>query len=114
MSKKIKEYEKYLVNMTHNAENDLNGIVMFIAKNNPHNALKMLEKIQAKINALDHSPYRGTYVPELLAKSIKNYRQIIESPWKFIYKIDEDIVNILAILDSSRNLSDILVKKLLK
>jgi len=114
MAKKIKEHEKYLVNMTLNAENDLNEIILFIAQNNPQNALKILEKIQAKINTLDHFPYRGAYVPELLAKNIKEYRQITESPWKIIYKVDDEIVNILAIIDSRRNLSDVLVKKLLK
>jgi len=114
MPKKIKEHEKYLVNITENAENDLNEIISFIAQNNPQTALKILAKIQAKINALDHSPYRGAYVPELLAKNIKDYRQITESPWKIIYKVDDDIVNILAVIDSRRNLSDILIKKLLK
>jgi len=114
MAKKIKEYEKYLVNMTQNAENDLNEIILYIAQNNPQTALKLLEKIQIKISTLDHSPYRGAYVPELLARNIKDYRQITESPWKIIYKVDDDIVNILAIIDSRRNLQDILVKKLLK
>jgi addiction module RelE/StbE family toxin len=114
MAKKTKEYEKYLVNMTQNAENDLKEIILFIAQNNPQTAIKIMEKIQAKINTLDHSPYRGGYVPELLARNIKDYRQIIESPWKIIYKVDDDIVNILAIIDSRRNLQDILIKKLLK
>ncbi|MDR2718222.1 MAG: type II toxin-antitoxin system RelE/ParE family toxin [Treponema sp.] len=114
MVKKIKEYEKFLVNMTQSAENDLNEIILFIAQNNPQTALKIMEKIQARINTLDHFPYRGTYVPELLAKNMKDYRQITESPWKIIYKVDDDIVNILAILDSRRNLRDILIKKLLK
>ena len=114
MAKKIKEYEKYLVNMTENAEDDLNEIIVFIAQNNPQNALRILEKIQAKINTLDHFPYRGAYVPELLARNIKDYRQITEPPWKIIYKVDGSIVNILAIIDSRRNLQDILVKKLLK
>jgi len=114
MAKKINEHEKYLVNMTQNAENDLNEIILFIAQNNPQNALKILEKIQAKINTLDHFPYRGAYVPELLARNIKDYRQITESPWKIIYKVDDDVANILAIIDSRRNLQDILIKKLLK
>jgi len=114
MAKKTKEYEKYLVNMTQNAENDLNEIILFIAQHNPQNAIKIMEKIQAKINTLDHFPYRGSYVPELLIRNIKEYRQIIESPWKIIYKVDDDIVNILAIIDSRRNLQDILIKKLLK
>jgi toxin ParE1/3/4 len=114
MAKKIKEHEKYLVNMTQNTENDLNEIILFIAQNNPQTALKILERIQAKINTLDHFPYRGAYVPELLARNIKEYRQITEPPWKIIYKVDDDVVNILAIIDSRRNLQDILVKKLLK
>jgi addiction module RelE/StbE family toxin len=114
MAKKTREYEKYLVNMTHNAENDLNEIIMFIAQNNPQNALKIMEKIQTKINTLDHFPYRGGYVPELLARNIKDYRQILETPWKIIYKVDDNIVNILAIIDSRRNLQDMLINKLLK
>jgi len=62
------EYEKYVVNMTQNAENDLNEIIMFIAQNK----------------------------------------------WKIIYKVDKKTVNILAIIDSRRNLHDLLIKKLLK
>ena len=114
MAKKIEEHKKYLVNMTQNAENDLNEIILVIAQNNPQTALKILERIQAKIKTLDHFPYKGAYVPELLARNIKEYRQITESPWKIIYKVDDDVVNILAIIDSRRNLQDILVKKLLK
>ena len=114
MAKKTKEYEKYLVNMTQNAENDLDEIILYIAQHNPQTAIKTMEKIQARINTLDHFPYRGGYVPELLIRNIKEYRQIIESPWKIIYKVDDDIVNILAIIDSRRNLQEILIKKLLK
>jgi addiction module RelE/StbE family toxin len=114
MAKKTREYGEYLVNITQNAEDDLNEIILFIAQNNPQNAIKIMEKIQARIKTLDHFPYRGSYVPELLVRNIKDYRQIIESPWRVIYKVDDDIVNILAIIDSRRNLQDILIKKLLK
>jgi addiction module RelE/StbE family toxin len=113
MAKRTKEHEKYLVNMAQNAENDLNEILLYIAQNNPQNAIKIMEKIQARINTLDHFPYRGSFVPELLARNIKDYRQLIEPPWKIIYKIDDDVVNILAIIDSRRNLQDLLLKKLL-
>ena len=109
-----REYEKYVVNMTQTAENDLNDIIMFIAQNNPQTAIKIMEKLQAKISTLDHFPNRGAYVPELLARNIKEYRQIIEAPWKIIYKVDKKTVNILTIIDSRRNLYDILVKILLK
>ena len=109
-----REYEKYVVNMTQNAENDLNDIIMFIAQNNPQTVIKIMERLQAKISTLDHFPNRGAYVPELLARNIKEYRQIIEAPWKIIYKVDKKTVNILTIIDSRRNLYDILVKILLK
>ena len=113
MAEKSK-YEKYVVNMTQTAENDLNDIIMFIAQNNPQTAIKIMERLQAKISTLDHFPNRGAYVPELLARNIKEYRQIIEAPWKIIYKVDKKTVNILTIIDSRRNLYDILVKILLK
>jgi len=106
--------EKYTVKMTRQAEDDLNEIITFIAKNNPQTAIKILERIQAKIKTLDCFPSRGVYVAELLAKNIKDYRQITELPWRIIYRIDGKIVYILAIVDSRRNLQSILVKMLLK
>ena len=111
---KKSEHEKYIVNITENAENDLNEILLFIAQKNPQTAIKIMERLQAKIETLDHFPNRGSYVPELLARNIKEYRQITEAPWKIIYKVDDETVNILAIIDSRRNLQDILIKKLLK
>jgi len=71
-----------------------------------------MEKIITKINTLDHFPNRGSYVPELLARNIKEYRQITEEPWKIYYKVDGNIVNVMAIIDSRRNLKDILISKL--
>ena len=113
MAKKIKEYEKYIVKITQSAENDLNEIINFIAENNPRTAFLIMEKIITKIKTLDHFPYRGGFVPELLAKNVKDFRQITEKPWKIYYKIDKNIVNVLAIIDSRRNLKDVLINKLL-
>ena len=60
------------------------------------------------------TPERGGYVPELLKQNIKDYRQLIESPWRIIYKIDKNTVNVLIIIDSRRNTQDILIEKLIK
>jgi plasmid stabilization system protein ParE len=114
MAKKIKEYVKYHVKITQGAEKDLNEIIDYIAQSNPRTALIIMEKIIARIKTLDHFPYRGGYVPELLVRNIKDYRQITEELWKIYYKIDDNIVNVLAIIDSRRNLKDILINKLLK
>ncbi|MCL2765136.1 MAG: type II toxin-antitoxin system RelE/ParE family toxin [Treponema sp.] len=114
MAKKTKEYEKYTVKITQNAENDINEIIDYIAQNNPQTALIKMEKIYDKINSLDHFPNRGSYAPELLARNIKDYRQITEDPWKIYYKINGNIVNVLAVIDSRRNLKDLLINKLLR
>jgi addiction module RelE/StbE family toxin len=104
----------YFVNMSKTAKNDLREIIKFISINNPINALNVLKRIESRINTLNHFPERGGYVPELLKNNIKDYRQLIESPWRIIYKIDNNIVNVLIIIDSRRNTQDILVKKLIK
>ena len=108
------EPEKYTVNITQNAENDLDEIISYISRNNPQTALKILKKLQDRIQTLDHFPYKGGYVPELLQKNIKDYRQLNESPWRIIYKVEDKIVNILTVIDSRRNIQDILIKKLIK
>jgi plasmid stabilization system protein ParE len=114
MAKNQKNYEKYCVKITQGAEDDLNEIIEFIAQNNPRTAENILEKLIVKINTLDHFPYRGGYVPELLVKNIKDYRQITEKPWKIYYNIKDNTVNVLAVIDSRRNLKDILMNKLLR
>jgi addiction module RelE/StbE family toxin len=108
------EIKKYRVHITANAKKNLREIVSYISQNNPQNSLKILERIEAKINTLDHFPHRGGYVPELLKKNIKEYRQIIESPWRIIYRVDKNIVTILLIIDSRRNIQDILTQRLIK
>ena len=110
MPEKIKIYT---VNISKSAQNDLKEIVKYIAKNNPRISLDVLKKIKDRINSLKKFPERGGYVQELLKHNIKDYRQLIEPPWKIIYKIDINIVNILIIIDSRRNTQDILVEKLI-
>jgi len=49
-----------------------------------------------------------------LARNIKDYRQVTEEPWKIYYKINGKIVNVLAVIDSRRNIKDLLLNKLLR
>jgi addiction module RelE/StbE family toxin len=108
------ETGQYSVKITANAKKDLRGIISYISRDNPMTAMKILGKIESRINTLDHFPYRGAYVPELLKRNIKDYRQLLESPWRIIYKIDKDIVNVLLVIDSRRNVQDILMERLIK
>jgi len=110
MAETIKTYS---INITQNAENDLDEIILYIAQDNTQTALKILDRLQKKIYSLENYPERGRRVPELLDKNIKDYRELIETPWRIIYKIDNNDVYILRVIDGRRNVSEILMNNLL-
>ncbi len=63
---------------------------------------------------LDQNPRRGRIVPELWEHGIFEYREIIVSPYRIIYRMQNEEVRIMAVLDGRRNLADILLQRLLR
>jgi toxin ParE1/3/4 len=104
---------KYKVFIPSNVVNDIKEIVDYIAEDNAAIALEILDKLETRINSLKDYPERGRVVPELLNQNIVEYREIIETPWRIIYKISGTNVFILTILDGRRNVQDILLRKLM-
>jgi plasmid stabilization system protein ParE len=96
------------------AEKDLKNIIEYIADDSPINALKVFKKIKEKASSLYSFPDRGRLVPELKDQGILQYRELIHSPWRIIYRITESTVYVLSVLDARRNIEDILLKRLLK
>jgi toxin ParE1/3/4 len=96
------------------AENDLLGIIIFIAEDSPDNAQKILSKIKNRTAKLEYSAMQGRVVPELLRQGISLYREIVISPWRVIYKIEGNGVFILSVIDSRRNVEDVLLARLLQ
>jgi addiction module RelE/StbE family toxin len=95
------------------AERDLSRIIEYIANENPANASKILEKLRRRTANLHYSPRRGRIVPELREYGIHQYRELIIAPWRVLYRIQEDRVHVLAVLDSRRNIEDILLERVL-
>ena len=95
------------------AENDLLGILVYISEESPGNASKILVKIKNRTAKLEHSPMQGRVVPELLSQGISLYREVVIAPWRVIYRIESDKVYILSVIDSRRNVEDILLARLL-
>jgi toxin ParE1/3/4 len=104
----------YRVLWTQVAEKDLVEIIAFIAGDNPQNALHVLEKIRDKAASLYISPERGRVVPELHSCGIFVYRELIISPWRLLYRIADRNVYITAVIDSRRNVEDILLHRLIQ
>jgi toxin ParE1/3/4 len=93
---------------------DIQEITDYISENNPSVALGILDRIEKRINTLKEFPDRGRVVPELLNHNIIEYHELIENPWRIIYKIVGTDVFVLTIIDGRRNVQDILLRKLMK
>ena len=101
----------FTVKWTATAEYDLDSIIGFIAEDSIDEALKIVERMRKKAVGLHVLPERGRVVPELKEQGIILYREIIIAPWRMIYRIFGQTVFVLAVLDSRRNLEDILLDR---
>jgi toxin ParE1/3/4 len=104
--------EKYRVVWSNVAENDLRSIIEYIAKESPSHAFKIFKSIKKRASMLYTLPERGRIVPELRDQGILQYREMIIPPWRILYRISEREVYVLSVLDSRRNIEDILLKRL--
>ena len=99
---------------TDSARLDLEQIVEFIAEENSANALTALARLERRCRALAALPGRGRIVPELRAVDVLNYRELIEGPWRIVYRHDVDRVHVMAVLDARRELSGLLLERLVR
>ena len=52
-------------------------------------------------------------IPELQEHGVLQYRELVIPPWRAMYRIAGQSVLVLAVLDSRRNIEDILLGRLL-
>lgn len=102
----------YSVVWTATAKRDLQQISRYIAQDSIDNALAILERLQYKAAELTELPQRGRLLPELLDTGVSHYREILSKPWRIIYRIEQQTVIVIAVLDSRRNLQTILLNRL--
>lgn len=102
---------KYQVAWAAIAHYDLKQIIDYIAIDSPDNASRTLQKIKQKVSALYTMPDRGRIVPELKEQGIHTYRELIITPWRVIYRISDTTVFVLSVIDSRRNVEDVLLDR---
>jgi len=93
------------------AENDLKDIIDYIAINSPANALKIFKKIKNEASSFYIMPERCRIVSGLKEQGVMQYRELIISPWRIMFRVTEVKVYVLSVLDSRRNIEDILLKR---
>ncbi|WP_093882738.1 type II toxin-antitoxin system RelE/ParE family toxin [Syntrophus gentianae] len=104
--------KKYKVEWVSVAQVDLKQIINYIAIKSPGNALHVLRKIRQSASSLYTFPERGRIIPELQSHGINVYRELIEGPWRIVYRITDTTVYVLSVIDSRQNVEDILLNRL--
>jgi len=105
---------KYKVIWPETAHADLAEIIEYIAQDSPTNAKKTLKTIKSKTANLYLSPLRGRIVPELQEQGIAQYRELIINPWRLMYRIADEAVFVLSVIDARQNVEDVLLARLTK
>jgi toxin ParE1/3/4 len=100
----------YQVFWTRTAQQDLRKIIAYIAADSENQARKIYLAIKQKAVNLQQMPLQG---PELSYYGILTYRELISQPWRIIYRIEDNKVWVLAVIDSRRNVEDILLDRFL-
>lgn len=105
---------RQVVLLTEDAERDLEELYDYIAKHDaPGKADYVLSRIAKTFSSLGESPNRGVYPKELLALGIRDFREIFFKPYRTIYRVLDDRVYVMLIVDARRNLQELLLRRLL-
>ncbi|MDO9207279.1 MAG: type II toxin-antitoxin system RelE/ParE family toxin [Sulfuricurvum sp.] len=103
--------KKFTVFWTQTAENDFIFILEYIKKDSLKNAQTVFGVIKEQALKLNTFPERGRVVPELQEFGITQYREIIIQRWRMIYKIVDERVYIVSLIDARQNGEDILFNR---
>lgn len=105
---------KFSVQWTQAAADDLESVIDFIADDSITSAVLVFQKLKARAARLTSFPQRDRVVPELKAHGMLTYRELIEGPWRILYRIEADTVYVLAVIDARRNVEDLLLDRFVR
>ena len=96
--------KRWKVIWSKSASTDLASIAAYIARDDRDAALSALDRLETRATALGAMPLRGRVVPELLAIDVAHYRELVEAPYRIIYRVEERRVLVVAVVDGRRDL----------
>jgi addiction module RelE/StbE family toxin len=88
---------------TRNAIKHLTNIYEYIALNSPTYARRMVDRITQRSEQISTQPFSGRKVPEYETEDI---RELIEKPYRIIYRLKQDQIDILAVIDGAQLLPE--------
>ncbi len=106
---------KYKVFIVSDAEEDIFEIYNYVATyDSPGNADALFENLQKTCLKLESFPKRGHIPPEFERINIFGFLEIHCKPYRIIYQVQDKEVYIHCILDSRRELHELLHQRLLR
>ncbi len=90
---------------TESALSHLDLIHDHIAKDSPTYARQMVDRLTQRSIQLGQFPQSGRKVPELNAASV---REVIEAPYRIIFLVKEDRIEVLALLHGAMSFPSVL------
>ena len=91
------------VHWTDNAVDHLVNIYEYISLNSPTYAKQMVDRITRRTVQIGDQPFSGRSVPEYQAEDV---RELIEKPYRIIYRIKQDQIDVLAVIHGARLMPD--------
>ena len=91
------------VHWTDTAIDHLSAIYDYIALDVEKYAKRMVDRLTKRSEQIANSPYSGRMVPEFEDKLI---REVIEGPYRIIYYIKPEQIDVLAVIHGARLLTE--------
>lgn len=85
---------------TDTAQEHLDAIHAFIAKDSVEYATRMVDRLTRRSQQMAEFPLSGRRVPEF---DMDRIREVIEGPYRIVYHIKPDQIDVLAVVHSARN-----------
>ena len=83
------------VHWTDTAEGHLDAIYAYIAQDSPEYARRIVDRLTRRTQQIAGFPLSGRRVPEY---DIDQIREVIEGPYRIIYYIKADQIDVLAVI----------------
>ncbi|HKO56100.1 MAG TPA: type II toxin-antitoxin system RelE/ParE family toxin [Thermoanaerobaculia bacterium] len=88
------------VKWTKRAIRHLERIAEYVAKDSPANAQRLIDRITARSTQIGEFPFSGRRLPE---SDLPSYlREVIEPPYRIIYRVRQTRIDVIAVIHSSR------------
>lgn len=80
----------------------------------PKRARDVVEQIERLVGTLAEFPHRGRYVREMLQLGVSDFREVTYGPFRVVYEVTSDEVDVHLIADGRRDMRALLTRRLMQ